>query len=70
VGGCAPPALKDSMRRRRLSGRCARPLNFTVRAHEVGLGIRRQDRGVQDASAKASFDDVACARLGAAGACV
>jgi len=33
VGGGAPPALKDSMRRRRLSGRVARPLNFTVSEH-------------------------------------
>jgi len=29
----APPALEDSMRRRRLLGASGRPLNFTVRRH-------------------------------------
>jgi len=33
VRGSAPPALEDSLRRRRLSGRGGRPLNFTVRRH-------------------------------------
>jgi hypothetical protein len=40
VGGCAPRALKDSVRRRRLSGRCARPLNFTVRPPRWALAAR------------------------------
>jgi hypothetical protein len=31
VGGCAPRAPEDSLRPRRLSGVCGRPLNFTVR---------------------------------------
>jgi len=35
VGGCAPPALKGSMRRRRSSGAGARPFSFTVRAQAV-----------------------------------
>jgi len=37
VGGGAPPALKDSMRPRRLSGVSARPLNFTVSCHVGAL---------------------------------
>jgi len=41
VGGLAPPALKDSMRRRRLSGRGARPLNFTVRSHLRESGVAK-----------------------------
>jgi len=31
VGGCAPRALEDSVRPRRLSDVVVRPLNFTVR---------------------------------------
>ena len=53
--GLAPRAPGDSVRPRRLSGVVVRPLNFTVRAHERDLGIRRQKWVVWDASAKASF---------------
>jgi len=45
VGGGAPPALKDSMRRRRLSGRGARPLNFTVRGRNQIRLCNESDKG-------------------------
>ena len=36
MGGCAPRALGDSVRPRRLSGVVGRPLNFTVRRPAQG----------------------------------
>jgi hypothetical protein len=59
----APRAPGDSVRPRRLSGVGARPLNFAVRAHGVGLGVRRQNRAVKEASAKALFDASAVCAL-------
>jgi len=43
----APRALEEIVRPRRLAGVGARPLNFTVRAHESRRPIRpRRDHGL------------------------
>ena len=41
MSGCAPRALEDSVRPRRLSGVVVRPLNFTVRGRSKNLQGRR-----------------------------
>jgi hypothetical protein len=41
MSSCAPTAVEGTMRRRRLSGRGVRPLNFTVRRHAQLLPERR-----------------------------
>ena len=41
MSSCARPAVEGTMRRRRLSGRCVRPLSFTVRRHAQLLPERR-----------------------------